>query len=102
MAAVVWRAAAGAEGLALGNSANCDVEHSGAARTPRRRQGGAGPDLCQINVDQSDGRHALVFFWIEPVPIKFAACGALDLRSEPIEILQSAMQISDVRRIELR
>jgi hypothetical protein len=44
-------------------------------------------NLCQINVDQSDGRHSLVFFWIESVPIKFAACGALDLRSEPIEIL---------------
>jgi hypothetical protein len=44
-------------------------------------------NLCQINVDQSDGRHSFVFFWIESVPIKLAACGMLDLRSEPIEIL---------------
>jgi hypothetical protein len=44
-------------------------------------------NLCQINVDQSDGRHSFVFFWIESAPIKFAACGMLDLRSEPIEIL---------------
>jgi hypothetical protein len=40
---------------------------------------GAGANLCQINVDQSDGRHSFVFFWIESVPIKFAACGMLDL-----------------------
>jgi hypothetical protein len=48
---------------------------------------GAGANLCQINVDQSDGRHSFVFFWIESVPIKFAACGMLNLRSELIEIL---------------
>jgi hypothetical protein len=40
---------------------------------------GRSPNLCQINVDQSDGRHSFVFFWIESVPIKFAACGMLDL-----------------------
>jgi hypothetical protein len=58
--------------------------------------------LCQINVDQPDRRHALVFIWIEPVVIKFAACRALNLRSKPLKILQSAVQISDVRWIELR
>ena len=40
---------------------------------------GAGANLCQINVDQSDGRHSFVFFWIESIPIKFVACGMLDV-----------------------